>query len=82
MTRFDENSLALHLEVALACAPPALVDGLAAGDRKRRNSAATDMAWHLAQRLRCFDIRYDGPSVSDIQPTLFAEASEQSLDGT
>jgi hypothetical protein len=57
MTRIDEDTLSLHLEVALAGVAPGLLDGLADPDRRRRNGAVTDLARHLTERLRCFDIQ-------------------------
>lgn len=57
MTRLDENTLSLHLEVALAVAAPGLLDDLAHSDSHRRREAVADVARHLAERLRCFDIR-------------------------
>lgn len=73
MTRLNEHSLALHLEVALAGASPALLDGLTAADRRQRNAAAADMARHLAERLRCFDIRDEDASIHHRHPSLFPE---------
>jgi len=57
MTRIDDDTLSLHLEVALTGASPALLDGLAAPDWRRRQAAAADVARHLVERLCCFDIR-------------------------
>ncbi|MGL4302874.1 MAG: hypothetical protein ACRCS5_09235 [Sphingomonas sp.] len=73
MTRLDENSLALHLEVALAGAAPELLGDLADTDRCRRGVAAADVARHLAGRLRCFEIRFDEPARTVAHPDLFPE---------
>jgi len=73
ITRLDEESLSLHLEVALAGAAPELLGNLADADRRRRSIAVADIARHLAERLRCFDIRCEeaGTSLRD-QPSLFS----------
>jgi hypothetical protein len=57
MARIDDDSLSLHLEIALAGAAPELLEGLANPDRYRRRVAVAEIARHLAERLRCFDIR-------------------------
>jgi len=74
MTRIDEDTLSLHLEVALAGAPERLLDDLGHADRHRRGLAVTTIARNLAERLRCFDIRLEeesGPGLA--QPTLFLD---------
>lgn len=74
MARLGEDSLSLHLEVALSGAAPELLKGLADTDRHRRSSAVVDIARHLAERLRCFDIRFDKPSLRlSAQPSLFPQ---------
>lgn len=74
MTRIDEDSLALHLEVALSGAAPELLKGLADSDRYRRSGAALDVARHLAERLRCFEFLCEEGSVRPkAHPTLFPE---------
>jgi hypothetical protein len=71
MTRIDDDTLALHLEVALAGAAASLLDDLAAPDWRRRRAAAADMAQHLVQRLGCFDIRCREDGIaSGRQPSL------------
>ena len=57
MTRVDDDTLALHLEVALATTAPALLEGLGDPDRRRRHAATGEIARQLAERLHCFDIR-------------------------
>jgi hypothetical protein len=70
--RIDEDALSLHLEVALAGAAPRLLDGLTHPDRYRRSTAAADVARHLAERLRCFDIHCaEAPMRTTSQPSLF-----------
>lgn len=61
MTRIDDDILSTHIEVALAGAAPTLLDDLADADRARRRIAVTRIAHHLAERLRCFDIRSPEP---------------------
>lgn len=74
MTRIDEDALSLHLEVALAGAAPELLGNLADADRCRRRAAVADVARHLTERLRCFEIQYlkDDPG-EQTQPSLFSE---------
>jgi len=72
--RIDEDTLSHHLEVALTGAAPALLDGLTHPDRYRRSTAAADVARHLAERLRCFDIRCaDTPTRTTSHPSLFPD---------
>lgn len=74
MTRLDEESLSLHLEVALAGAAPELLKGLADSDHYRRSAAASDVARHLAERLRCFEfLCEEGSARPQAHPTLFPE---------
>jgi hypothetical protein len=73
MTRIDEEALSLHLQVALSGAAPALLDGLIDPDRRRRHLAIADIARHLAERLRCFDVRSEELGMSQGQPSLFPE---------
>jgi hypothetical protein len=74
MTRFDEATLSLHLEVALASTSPRLLGELAGSDRVCRLAAIGDVARHLAERLRCFDICYPETGKSlEPQPTLFPD---------
>lgn len=74
MTRIDEESLSLHLEVALAGAAPELLGDLADADRRRRSIAVADVARHLAERLRCFDIWCEEAGTRlQSQPSLFPD---------
>lgn len=74
MTRLDEESLSLHLEVALAGAAPELLGDLADADRRRRSIAVADIARHLAERLRCFDIRCEETGTRfQSHPSLFPD---------
>lgn len=59
MNRIDTQSLAIHLEVALSCADPDLLEKLKASDNFQRRHAASSLALHLAGRLECFDIVSD-----------------------
>lgn len=72
--RIDEDTLSLHLEVALTGAAPSLLEGLTHTDRYRRDAAATDVARHLAERLRCFDIHCaEAPMRTMSHPSLFPD---------
>lgn len=74
MTRIDDDALSLHLEVALTGAAPALLNGLASPDWRRRQAATADVARHLAERLRCFEIRCEEEAMrSRSQPSLFPQ---------
>jgi hypothetical protein len=72
MTRVDDSTLSLHLEVALATAAPSVLDALADPDRRRRHAAVGEIARQLVERLRCFDIRSDREGDGrGRHPTLF-----------
>lgn len=66
MTRVDDDMLALHLEAALSTAPPSLLGGLVASDRRQRNAAIGEIARQLVQRLSCYDIRSEDVSLGPI----------------
>ncbi|KMS52404.1 hypothetical protein V473_21355 [Sphingobium cupriresistens LL01] len=74
MLRVDEDSLALHLEVSLATAEPALVTNIGCGDTVARRRATAELARHLAVRLRCYDILADEPAARSDTLPLFPEA--------
>lgn len=69
MIRVDEDSLALHLQVSLATAEPAMVIDIRNGDASARRRAVAQLAQHLAVRLRCYDILAEEPAamVSPLQ---------------
>lgn len=72
MNRIDDDTLSLHLQVSLSGAMPALLDGLADPDRCRRRAAMANLARHLAERLRCFDIRDEDAVIRSTEhPSLF-----------
>ncbi len=74
MIRIDDDILSTHIEVALAGAAPTLLDDLADADRARRRIAVARIAHHLAERLRCFDIRSSEPcGDGSTQPSLFPQ---------
>ncbi len=78
MTRIDEDSLSLHLEVALAGVAPALLGALAAPERHRRRMAPADLARHLTERLRCFAVLSEEPLATIVgQSALFPEDPRQ-----
>ena len=82
MTRIDTDTLATHLEVALACAPQDTLAALQDTDSHRRRRATFNLAQHLADRLGCFDVlgeelRYDlGRQVPLFQDKPSAENTE------
>lgn len=74
MFRVDDETLAVHLEVALATAPPSLLDRLGDSDGHRRNVAVGKIARQLVDRLRCFDILSEDAAFSHNEhPTLFPQ---------
>lgn len=74
MLRVDEDSLALHLEVSLATAEPALVTNIRCGDAVARRRATAELARHLAMRLRCYDILADEAAAQSDTLPLFPDA--------
>lgn len=74
MLRVDEDSLALHLEVSLATAEPALVTNIRYGDAVARRRATAELARHLAMRLRCYDILADEAAARSDTLPLFPDA--------
>lgn len=70
MSRLDESALSLHLEVALTTAAPELLGSLADPDRR---GLAADIAQHLTERLRCFDILYAETGAPQREPSLFPD---------
>lgn len=74
MTRTDPDALAIHLEVALSCAPVDTLAALQDTDGQRRRCATYTLAQHLADRLGCFKITGDGLRGDAAQQTsLFEE---------
>jgi hypothetical protein len=73
MTRVDDDTLSLHLEMALSTTAPSLLDGLTDTDRRRRHAVVGEIARTLVEQLRCFDIfSEDADRKSRYrQPTLF-----------
>lgn len=72
MSRVDDDTLSLHLEVALAGAAPSLLDGLSDPDHRRRHVAVGEIVRQLVERLRCFDITSeDAVFARNPHPTLF-----------
>ncbi|QGN56118.1 hypothetical protein [Novosphingobium sp. Gsoil 351] len=70
MTRVDPESLATHLEVALACSPPAAIAALTHADRYHRTKAIRWLALYLAERLDSFELTA-GWDLAGAHPTLF-----------
>lgn len=74
MTRIDPDALAMHLEVALSCAPVETFAALQDTDRQRRRRATYTLAQYLADRLGCFEITGGGIGGDDPQQaSLFQE---------
>ncbi len=74
MIRVDEDALALHLEVALFGAAPSLLGNLAADDCRQRHAATAAIARQLAERLRCFEWRWEeAGTYARSQPALFSD---------
>lgn len=67
MIRVAEDILAIHLEVALAAATPTMLDGLADCDQRRRYAAVAEIARHLVERLRCFEICSEEAALAKIR---------------
>ena len=73
MIRVADDILSTHLEVALATASPSLLDGLVDRDQRHRHAAVGEIARHLVERLRCFDIWCeDAVDAVRSHPTLFS----------
>ena len=74
MTRIDPDTLATHLEVALACAPVDTLAALQDTNSHRRRRATFTLAQHLADRLSCFEITGSGlGGCTSLQASLFQE---------
>ena len=72
LSRVDDDTLSLHLEVALSTAAPSALDGLGDPDRRRRQAAVGEIVRQLVERLRCFDIRsVEATRRSEAQACLF-----------
>ena len=72
MDRIADDILLTHLEVALAVAPEQTLAGLNAVDPRAQRSARVDLARHLVERMRGFEISGEvyppGPSQSCLFP--------------
>lgn len=73
MSRVADDILSTHVEVALATAPLSLLDGLDDSDRRRRHMAIGEIARHVTERLRCFDIQCDEIPARQMQAGLFPD---------
>lgn len=72
LSRVDDDTLSLHLEVALSTATPSVLDGLGDPDRGRREAAVGEIVRQLVDRLRRFDIRGEETTGRcEVQPCLF-----------
>ena len=68
------DTLATHLEVALACTPQDTLSGLQDTDGSRRRKAAEVLARHLAERLARFEFSYERDArTNPAHPSLFAD---------
>ena len=66
------DTLTHHLEAAISAASRPLLSDLNHTDRYRRTAAVATLAWHLADRMSCFDIVAEDVAASD-EPSLFGE---------
>ena len=73
LSRVDDDTLSLHLEVAIATAAPSVLDGLGDPDRRRREAAVGEIVRQLVDRLRCFDIRTEQENAPFHHPSLFSD---------
>ncbi len=68
------ETLATHLEVALACSPQDTLSGLQDTDGSRRRKAAEVLARYLADRLSCFEFSFERDARAGVgHPSLFPE---------
>jgi hypothetical protein len=70
MPRLDAESLAIHLEVALATAPRQTLDRFRSSDRCH-SPATTDLARYLADRMAGLELPGEDQAVAEGQPSLF-----------
>lgn len=73
MERIDPDTLATHLEVALACAPDDTLALLSDVDSLKRRKATLKLAEWLADRLSFAELTARDMLVMD-QPVLFTDA--------
>lgn len=73
MTRIDQQSLALHLEVALSGAASHVVADLAQPDRYRRQAAVSTLAHYLANRMDGFEVLLPEPPAEPTPLPLFPD---------
>ncbi|WP_380879563.1 hypothetical protein ACFB49_22980 [Sphingomonas sp. DBB INV C78] len=71
MSRIDPSHLAHDLEIALATAPHDLTVGLLGSDRRTRSAAVSRLAFHLADRLSCYEFTLADEPQADDQPRFF-----------
>ena len=74
MERIDPSELTVHLEAALMMTPPETLAALQGTDRPQRHRAVNRLAGQLAERLRCFDIRFSDMPESETFGLLPEEA--------
>lgn len=68
------DTLATHLEVALACTPQTTLSDLQDTDGSHRRKDAETLARHLADRLACFEFSFERDARYEVpHPALFAE---------
>lgn len=72
MDRIADDILLTHLEVALAVAPERTLAGLNAVDPRAQRSARVDLARHLVERMRGFEISGEVYPTGSRQSCLFA----------
>ena len=69
MHTITDSALAVHLEAALAVAPERTLVDLQHPDSRRRRCATVELARHLADRLGCYEFRFE--DAEGEQPGLF-----------
>ena len=71
MDPIADNILLTHLEVALAVAPEPTLAGLNAVDPRAQRSARVELARHLVERMRGFEISGEVYPLDGAQTCLF-----------
>lgn len=73
MSRITPDTLAVHIELAIASAPVETLAALCAVDRAQRSLATASLAAHVAARLDCFDFHFEADVMHVPQAGLFPD---------